>query len=525
MVDALNYRSRGEKLPYHISPSCDPLFTSNVPPAANQLIEIAESVRIAHTLKSDLDLQITETRMKLLRLEREEMHAARHIERCRFPLAPIRRIPNEILSMIFVCYADSLKSIAPRRGINWHHEVLVLGHICSHWRAVLLSTHALWAAFSHRCGVKVRNPTAVAEEFLLRAGTHPLSIEFRCLGMCGTENSNYPHSEAVCRDIFDSLLTRCSQWKAAKIEIHPPLYPELRVVKNNIPNLAKLYLSLFNVTGHTLHDLETFQSCPRLVDLNLQSYSLWDELIEYIAFPWDQLERYSGAASYGAGAVDVLAQAPNIVDCAVYYRADHPLGDLVVHQMRNLRLLAGAHPEFLESLELPALEHLAYRADMTSAVAHLLRRSAPPLESIKAHGFGTSSVFAGILYVLGAAPALTRLEIRGSPDDQAVDNASSASSVFDQLALTPFVVPKLKHLVLTSVAFDATFVRMIEARCVGDSTSRLESLRVAAIGDTEHVHLFRLRRLELQHGLRLTIEVDTPSSEPVFERFSLPHTH
>ncbi|KAF7370863.1 hypothetical protein MSAN_00720000 [Mycena sanguinolenta] len=308
MVDASNYRSRGERLPYQISPSCDPLFTSNLPPTVNQLTEIAESVRIAGTLKSSLDLQITETRMKLFRLEREEMHAARHIDRCKFPLAPIRRIPNEILSTIFICHADSLKSVAPRHGTNWHHGVLVLGHICRHWRAVLLSTHALWAAFSHRCGLKVRNPTAVTEEFLLRAGTHLLSIDFRCLGMCGAENSNYPHSEAVCRDIFDSLLTRSSQWKAAKIEIHPPLYPELRVIKNNIPNLVKLHLGLFTVTSHTLHDMETFQFCPRLVDLNLQSYSLSDELIEHIAFPWDQLERYSGAASYGAGAVNVLAQ-------------------------------------------------------------------------------------------------------------------------------------------------------------------------------------------------------------------------
>ncbi|KAJ7268224.1 hypothetical protein B0H12DRAFT_972596, partial [Mycena haematopus] len=118
---------------------------TNVRPSGHQLTKIAESVRIANALKTGLDQQIRETRMTLFRLEHEEMYIARHIERCRFPLAPIRRIPNEILSLIFTCYVDSVKDIeSPRHGTNVHQSVWILGHICNHWRAVLLSTHALW---------------------------------------------------------------------------------------------------------------------------------------------------------------------------------------------------------------------------------------------------------------------------------------------------------------------------------------------------------------------------------------------
>ncbi|KAJ7138227.1 hypothetical protein C8R44DRAFT_566046, partial [Mycena epipterygia] len=115
---------------------------TNNPPLGTQLAEIGESVRVAHLLKTSLEMQITETRMKLLRLEREHMHATRHIERCRHPLAPIRRIPTEILSNIFVCYADFVDDGPPFRDVR--KAAWILGHICSYWRAVAISTPAVW---------------------------------------------------------------------------------------------------------------------------------------------------------------------------------------------------------------------------------------------------------------------------------------------------------------------------------------------------------------------------------------------
>ncbi|KAJ7478893.1 hypothetical protein FB451DRAFT_1240155 [Mycena latifolia] len=117
-------------------------------------------------------MEITETRMKLLRLEREALYISRHIERCKLPMAPIRRVPPEILSKIFVSYSDLINDSPSfsdvRRGV-W-----LLGHVCGHWRAVGLSTSALWSSFFFSCPAKIRDPKALATEFLRRSGSHPL---------------------------------------------------------------------------------------------------------------------------------------------------------------------------------------------------------------------------------------------------------------------------------------------------------------------------------------------------------------
>jgi len=523
---AQNGRPRGGKLPYKLPPSCDPLFTSNAPPLSNQLAEIAESVRIAQTLKIKLDLQITKTRMELLRLEREETHAARHIARCKYPLALIRRVPNEILSHIFMCFADGIEDAPGSRGrlcTNVREGVWLLGHVCGHWRAVALSTPALWASFIYRCGGQVGNPNALAEEFLLRSGNYPLSVEFDCLGGRTHEHSTHPHLGDVCRDVFDAVLTRSPQWRAARFNIPPPLYPEMGIIRDNLPNLAKFQLSLFTFGEyHSFHDVETFRSCPRLVELNLQSFSVREFSPQYIAFPWHQLTRYSGAAAYGA--VSVLEQAPNIVDCTLRYdHTDRPLPRRLVHQMRSLRLWGGLVPEFLDNLELPALERVSFRDNISVPMANLLRRSSPQLRSIELCGFGSTDAGASsvcIVDVLAAAPTVVSLEILGQQREQ---NFEGAAEVFNKLVyapgqLIPAILPRLKHLTMTHVAFDDAFVRMIESRCVPTVSgvavpqgSRLESLSVTAMGDTDTDHLLRLRQIEMQLGLRLSIQVEKPA--------------
>ncbi|KAJ7608584.1 hypothetical protein DFH06DRAFT_1486036 [Mycena polygramma] len=519
---------REKKLPYKLPPTCDPLFTSNAVPLDSQLAEIAESSRIAQDLKASLELQITETRMELLRLEREEMYAARHIERCKLPLAPIRRIPNEILSNIFVCYADLVNS-APlhlRRCTNVH-GMWILGHICAHWRAVALSTAAVWSSFFFRCGGEAgpANASAMAEQFLLRSRNHLLSIEFDCVGGRFDEISAHQHLGDVCRDIFDALLARSAQWKVAKFSIPPSLYPEMRIIRDRLPNLATFHLSLF-ATGEqqSLHDVDTFRSCPRLVDLNLRTLSIWDNSPQFIAFPWYQLKRYEGAASYGA--TNVLAQAPNIVHCVLRYGIDRPMGTRqnIVHQMRSV-CIWGAAASYLEDLELPALQDISFSAHLSTPIGDLIRRSAPPLHSIIIYQFSSSSSDRIVDDILAAAPSATFLHISADRDNRNSE-PEACELLFKFLAhppelAAPPMLPMLKHLTISGIAFGDAFVRMVESRCVRNTSGmavlescRLESLSVASVGTTSHDDLLHLRRIEVQLGLKVTIQVDEPETRP-----------
>ncbi|KAJ7732090.1 hypothetical protein B0H14DRAFT_3615866 [Mycena olivaceomarginata] len=556
MADNHHPLSRGGKLSYKLSPSWEPLFTSNIPLTGEQLEEIRKSALVAHTLKTSLEQQITETRMRLLRLEREEMHAAHHIERCKYALAPIRQIPNEILAAIFVCYAEITRApCTDVRGGVW-----ILGHICRHWRAVVLSTPAVWSFFRARSpwgdGL---NPSALAQEYLRRSGNYPLSIDFSCTHNDASpllrvfmdldlENGNgvedpyeniFLKAEKSSKEIFDALLLRSPQWKVAKFDIPRSIYPELRAIMGHLPNLAKFHLSAVGGDSDALfHDTETFRSCPRLVDLTLDPFLLPDAT-QYIDFPWHQLTRFSGFASYGP--LSVLAHAPNVVDCDLHYWPAFRLGRRLVHRMRSLSIRSGIlrgelSSDFLDDLELPALERLALNCDTTGPIASLLYRSVSPLESLEFRFEDSDRSRTCIVDVLAAAPTLTSLAIYNSVRDNKRDAADMFCSLIYSPGLPfPSLLPRLKHLEMTRFEIDTSFVRMVESRCVrarpvsgihgpesdaDADVACLESLSVTELPiDTDPALLFRLRKLEMQSGLKLTIRLH--DSEPRTRPFLL----
>ncbi|KAJ6537793.1 hypothetical protein B0H19DRAFT_962061, partial [Mycena capillaripes] len=161
-------------LAYGLPPDISRLLYTNDPRVDYQVAEIANSLGIARTLKDRLGLQITQMRMDLMRLEREELHATRHISRCEFALAPIRRIPTEILSEIFLCYVDLLGD--KHECMDVKHGVWLLAHICSYWRVVALSTPELWTSCNFTCERACKNAHALVRSWLHHAGNRPLSI-------------------------------------------------------------------------------------------------------------------------------------------------------------------------------------------------------------------------------------------------------------------------------------------------------------------------------------------------------------
>ncbi|KAJ7225065.1 hypothetical protein B0H12DRAFT_990132, partial [Mycena haematopus] len=139
-----------------------------------QVAEIKSSLAIARTLKDKLGLQLTQMRMDVMRLEREELHASRHVSRCEFALAPVRRIPAEILSEIFLCYVDLLGD--QHQCVDVKHGVWLLAHICSYWRLVALSTSELWSSCGFSCDKPGRDPLSLVQDWLNYSGNRPLSI-------------------------------------------------------------------------------------------------------------------------------------------------------------------------------------------------------------------------------------------------------------------------------------------------------------------------------------------------------------
>ncbi|KAJ7473782.1 hypothetical protein B0H11DRAFT_1336122 [Mycena galericulata] len=525
-----NSRPRGASLPYKLPTLYDSLFTTNDPPLSAQLVEIADSVRLAEGIKTCLEMQITETQMQLLRLEREALHATHHLERCKYPLAPIRRVPTEILAKIFVCYADLMNYDAPSSttATNVRGGVWILGHVCGRWRVVALTTQTLWSSFAFNCSPKMRDASSLAEEFLVRSGNRPLSVNFSCAHH-DSDSMQDPIIGDPCRDIFDALLARSRRWELAKFRVSPSLYRDMAIIKGNLPILRKLQLCIPSVgfgTVRPLQDFETFRECPRLVDLTLLLPLTHGDA--FIAFPWHQLKRYHGCESNGN--VVVLRAAPNIRQCRLVctFFPDLTVAGPLVHQLCSLDVLT--LPRSFDHLVLPSLEHLSCFATDASVVRDLLRRSTPPLLSLKLLRFDSISetISADLLDLLRAVPTLERLTIHGhsrggdpNPKPRAPESTLFMHLVraLDSNQTDPSVgvLPALKQLTLSGIPFDAALVCMVESRqsvSAYPPGARLESVSVSA-APTNTENLLRLRHLEVQSGLALTIRLAPQANQEV----------
>ncbi|KAJ7833529.1 hypothetical protein B0H14DRAFT_2591434 [Mycena olivaceomarginata] len=201
----------------------------------------------------------------------------------------------------------------------------------------------------------------------------------------------------------------------------------------------------------------------------------------YIDFPWHQLTRYSGTASYGS--LSVFAHAPT--SSSFGEQLDSP--DSRIPRLRYGALGFDSSSDFLDDLELPALERLALSCDSTGPVASLLYRSAPPLESLEFRFHEPHRSTSRLVDVLNAAPALTRLVIwNGARDGM------------------------LKYLEVSGFKLGVSIVHMVGSRCVrGRAVSGiqvpesdvdpLESLSVMELPvNTDPALLFRLREIEMR---------------------------
>ncbi|KAJ7138276.1 hypothetical protein C8R44DRAFT_728431 [Mycena epipterygia] len=140
-------------------------------------------------------------------------------------------------------------------------------------------------------------------------------------------------------------------------------------------------------------------------------------------------------------------------------------------------------------LTLPELQRSAFYATddrVLPSLEHLLQRSMAAPKSLLIQDFVSTPE---LIAVLAAAPSITELII-----DQSAVRSIVASEHFFELFIdggdTPPLIPALRTLSITGLAFGESFVRMVEARCLPREANgwagvgRLESLAIANVRDT-----------------------------------------
>ncbi|KAJ7038786.1 hypothetical protein C8F04DRAFT_348604 [Mycena alexandri] len=186
-------------------------------------------------------------------------------------LAPIRRLPSEILVEIFgLCWdsftpdlSDVDKEGAPLilRGELArlaHAPLLTLSQVCVRWHNIALGTPALWACIELEGPLwtaphRFEDIMALLQSALERSANHPLAI---------TVTNDYPAHVSVHAPALNLLAQHCRRWQRAEFNCPFSDLVHLSSVKNNLPCLR--FLEVFCWAGDGIDFFTIFENAPQL---------------------------------------------------------------------------------------------------------------------------------------------------------------------------------------------------------------------------------------------------------------------
>ncbi|KAF7357956.1 hypothetical protein MVEN_00842200 [Mycena venus] len=212
----------------------------------------------------NLDDEIAVMRKALDKLSEERDALSAYVEGHRALMAPIRRLPLDILEEIFVACLPSHRNCV----MSAEEAPVILGRICSSWRAISLATPRLWSRL-HIVEPRSAEPSnplhtsrrlqrlEVANSWLRRSGECPLSISL--------DSSPDPHMSPPIGSLpvsmnpglfLSALIQFAPRWQNLSLVTQQSALKTLtRVTENDVPLLKEL-------TIVCLGDVDYIDSAP-----------------------------------------------------------------------------------------------------------------------------------------------------------------------------------------------------------------------------------------------------------------------
>ncbi|KAJ7282502.1 hypothetical protein C8J57DRAFT_1463193 [Mycena rebaudengoi] len=267
---------------------------------------------------------------------------------------PILTLPPEIMSDIFLHYCRGLE-----RG------QLQVASICKAWRAIALTTPALWSDFSPSWRAN-QNLPKLLQCWLPRAGSLPLTLGHIELG-------EFTHDA-----ILASLALYSSQWMSLDLHAQSkPISFPIDSICTPLSALIKLKIRTPCWPAGSFACMTAFLDAPQLREVDLCGLSL-----SSISLPWIQLTHLTFSVESLIDFFEILQQAPNLEGLVISFNdsllqtaAPPPC---TLFRLDSLTLSDGPHHRILDYLTLPALhrlEMLRMRAEGCTSVQSLVERS------------------------------------------------------------------------------------------------------------------------------------------------------
>ena len=191
---------------------------------------------------SKLDDEMSRLQMVMDQLAAERQSLKKSLEEHRSIAAPIRKIPPEVLSVIFTFCADNSCSTSNSKCFDVTQAPLQLSFVCNKWRRLAISMSQLWSSillrgsrehflgsgegYTHYSKRSIR--TEMLSTWLLRSGSSPLTLGI---------NTSWLERNALTSCIA-ILIPHSHRWRDVTFSLDVEHWEMLSAVKGYLPHAA-----------------------------------------------------------------------------------------------------------------------------------------------------------------------------------------------------------------------------------------------------------------------------------------------
>lgn len=484
-------------MPRDIPPSSDACKCALLPPQTMLSPDLLNQLRAMQTPspseKTSIVNHISETESNLLlydlelarhaetteKLQAERRNIQQIVDGHRSLLAPVRKLPTELLASIFAacCARDSPDRFSNSITSPGVLAPLNLGLVCHLWRDITISTPRLWSTISVVLDNAKPCSPDVARLFLRRSHRLPLTVHVFDDHI--HDDFNELQDIDVPREIMEVLT----------MEVHRFNYVHLAgysyFIDYLIPEDLGGLLAGFSIDNTYTRTVESsFKSASKLQSLNLVNVDV-SQLDARL--PFHQITRLSIEPPRVSSSLQLLEKFKNVTEAVVtFVNINTPLQvpplSVCATSLSSLTLNFGRSSphdlhSFLDAVTLPSLTSLTISSSsdinrfLPESLEEMISRSKCALEALTIQNFWTS--FSKSLFAV--TPTLTCLTIEDAPSISATDLLRPLTYTTQYreggtaLNTAGELLPKLKHF---SFKIPDNFteqwqflVKMLESRC------------------------------------------------------------